>query len=161
VGGVYRDQGFDVVSKWLTELIQRQVEVAYQTVRKEYLLPPTTAVASPQTWGPKTRYPSPPTSSRGARSDASSHLAGDCGHPSQRISQPRADLPHQGPRNAGAGGGVSGPPDVAERPSHKRRRRRSNPKEGDSRVAGEQGRFSSRGFAEDVWTSYSTRFSTG
>jgi hypothetical protein len=139
VGGVYRDQGFDVVSKWLSSLIQRQVEDAYQTVRKEYLLPPTT-VASPQTGGPTTRYPSPPTSSRGARPDAPSHLAGDRGDPSQRTSQPQADLHQQGPRNAG-----SGPPDVAERPSHKRRRRRSNPKEGNSNVAGEQGRFSSRG----------------
>lgn len=145
MGGVYRDQGFDVVSNWLSSLIRRQVEAAYQTVRKEYLLPPTTTVAISQTGGPATRYPSPPTSSRGARPDASSHLAGDRGDPSQRISQPQADLHQQGPRNAGAGGGASGPPDVAERPSHKRRRRRSNPKEGDSKVAGEQGRFSSRG----------------
>ena len=147
MGGVYRDQGFDTVSNWLSSLIQCRVEAAYQTVRKEYLLPPTTTVATPQTGGAMTRYPSPPISSRGARPDAPSNVVGDRGYPSQRISQPQTDLPQQGPRKVDAGGqgSVSGPPDVAERPSHKRRRRRSNPKEGDSKVAGEQCRFHPRG----------------
>jgi hypothetical protein len=68
MGGVYRDQGLEVISEWLFLLIQSHVEAVYQTVHKEYLLPPTTAaVLQPQT--PTTHYPllSSPTSSEDAR----------------------------------------------------------------------------------------------
>jgi len=140
VGGIYKDQGFEVVSKWLSSLIQCQVEAAYQTVRKEYLLPPTTTAAAPQTGGPTTRYPSPPTSSRGARLEASSHLAGDRGGHSQHITHAQADARQQGSGKAGGGDGASAPPDVINQSSHKRRRRRSNPKEGDTGVAGPDSR---------------------
>jgi hypothetical protein len=123
VGGVYRDQGLEVVSEWLFPLIQSHVEAAYQTVRKEYLLPPTTAaVLQPRT--PTTHYPSPssPTSSEDAR----------------------PDVPQQG--SGKAGGGVSFRPHVVDQPSRKRqRRRRSDPKDGGSEVAGKKrGRFSPR-----------------
>ena len=39
MGGLYRDQGLKVVSNWLMSLLQRQIEVAYRSVREDYLLP--------------------------------------------------------------------------------------------------------------------------
>jgi len=60
VGGVYRDQGLEAVSKWLNLLLTCHVEAAYQTVRKEYLLPPTTA-ALPYPVASSTHYPTPPS----------------------------------------------------------------------------------------------------
>jgi hypothetical protein len=58
VGGVYRDQGLDALSRWIIPLFRSRVEAAYQTVRKEYLLPPTTSVL-PRPVAPTAHQPTP------------------------------------------------------------------------------------------------------
>lgn len=40
VGGLYREQGLDVVTKWLRSLFQMDINEAYEIVRREHLLPP-------------------------------------------------------------------------------------------------------------------------
>jgi len=40
VGGLYREQGLDVVSEWLRPLFQVDIREAYESERREYLLPP-------------------------------------------------------------------------------------------------------------------------
>jgi ribonuclease-3 len=40
VGGLYREQGLDVVRKWLRSLVLLDIREAYETVRREHLLPP-------------------------------------------------------------------------------------------------------------------------
>ncbi|KAH9980756.1 ribonuclease III domain-containing protein [Russula compacta] len=45
VGGLYREQGLDVVSKWLRSVFQSTIKEAYDTVRKEHLLEPVVTPA--------------------------------------------------------------------------------------------------------------------
>jgi len=143
VGGVYRDQDLEVVTEWLRKLMRSQVKAAYQTVRKEYLLPPTATAttASPPSGVPTTDYPSRPssTASEGAGPNPSSHLAEDPDDSARRMPPPQADASKQG--SGRAGGDNSPRSDWADQPSRKRRRRRSNPKEGDIKVAGKRQRF--------------------
>ena len=40
VGGLYREQGMDVVTEWLRALFQMDINEAYEIVRREHLLPP-------------------------------------------------------------------------------------------------------------------------
>ena len=40
VGGLYREQGMDVVRKWLRLLLLWDIKEAYEIVRREHLLPP-------------------------------------------------------------------------------------------------------------------------
>ena len=40
VGGLYREQGLDVVKKWLRRLLLLDVKDAYEIIRREHLLPP-------------------------------------------------------------------------------------------------------------------------
>ena len=40
VGGLYKEQGLDVVGKWLRSLLQLDIKEAYEIVQREYLLPP-------------------------------------------------------------------------------------------------------------------------
>jgi len=40
VGGLYREQGMDVVRKWLRSLLLLDIKEAYESVRREHLLPP-------------------------------------------------------------------------------------------------------------------------
>ncbi|KAH9960549.1 hypothetical protein BGW80DRAFT_1464226 [Lactifluus volemus] len=42
VGGLYKDQGLEVVHEWLTLLFRPYVKAAYGAVREQYLLPPVT-----------------------------------------------------------------------------------------------------------------------
>ena len=139
---MYKDQDIEVVTKWLRKLMRSQVEAAYQTVRKEYLLPPTTAVARPPSGVPTTDYPSPssPIASECAGPDASSDLAKGPGDSARLIPSPQADASKQG---SGRAGGDDSPRSdgVVDQPSRKRRRRRSNPKEGDIKAAGEPERL--------------------
>ena len=58
MGGVYRDQGPEVLSNWLTPLFQSRVDAAYQNLRQLYLLLPETS-APPQPVAPTARYPLP------------------------------------------------------------------------------------------------------
>jgi len=139
VGGVYRDQDIEVVTKWLRKLMRSQVEAAYQTVRKEYLLPPTAAAARPPSGVPTTGNPSH-TASECAGPDPSSDLAKDPGDSARDMPPPQADASMQG---SGRAGGDDSPRSdgVVDQPSRKRRRRRSNPKEGDIKAAGKPERF--------------------
>jgi hypothetical protein len=125
--------------------MQSQVKAAYQTVRKEYLLPPTdtaAAAALPPSVVLTTDYPlsSSPTASEGAEPDTSSHLVEDPGDSARNIPPSKADGSKQGSCRAG---GENDRPraDGVNQPSRKRRRRRSNPKEGDIKVAGKLMRF--------------------
>jgi len=45
VGGVYRDQGADVVSSWLISVLRPHIKAAYRIVRDDYLLLPHEAPA--------------------------------------------------------------------------------------------------------------------
>jgi hypothetical protein len=47
VGGLYKDQGLEVVHEWLTLLFRSRVKAAYDAEREQYLLPPVTE-ATPQ-----------------------------------------------------------------------------------------------------------------
>jgi hypothetical protein len=58
VGGVYKDQGLEVLSGWLNPLFLSRVDAAYQNLRRLYLLSPE-ASTPPQPVTPATRYPSP------------------------------------------------------------------------------------------------------
>jgi hypothetical protein len=58
VGGVYRDRGMEVLSKWLNTLFQSRVDAAYQNLRKPYLLPPDSSTLQ-QPIVPTARYPTP------------------------------------------------------------------------------------------------------
>lgn len=40
MGGLYREQGLDVVRKWLRMLLLLDIREAYESVRREHLLPP-------------------------------------------------------------------------------------------------------------------------
>jgi hypothetical protein len=123
VGGVYRDRGLEVVSKWLTSLFRSHVEAAYQIVREEHLLPPTAAAVS-QPMASTARYPSPSSSiSEGAEPASPSHPVGDPYDPCRR-SQLRDNLPEQAP---GLADGGDGGPKVIDQPRRKRQRSRSSP----------------------------------
>ncbi len=58
MGGVYRDRGLEVVSRWLSPLFRSRVEAAYQNLRNFHLLPPEFE-ASPQPASSTTHYRSP------------------------------------------------------------------------------------------------------
>ena len=136
MGGVYRDQDLEVVTKWLRKLMQSQVKAAYQTVRKEYLLPSATA-AGPPFGVPTIDYPSlsSSTASEGAGPDTSSYPAADPSDTTRHMPPPHADAPKPG---LGRAGGDNNPcSDVVDQPTRKRRRRQPDSKEGDIKVAGE------------------------
>jgi len=40
VGGLYKEQGLDVVSDWLRSLFQMDIREAYESERREHLLLP-------------------------------------------------------------------------------------------------------------------------
>jgi hypothetical protein len=92
VGGVYRDQGGDVVSNWLMSLLRPYVEVAYCIMREEHLLPET--VVPPQLGAPTvyTRSPVSSALSEGAELGSPSYLSGFPGDP-RRLTAPLAGVP--------------------------------------------------------------------
>jgi len=45
VGGLYREQGLDVVTRWLRSVFQLDIKEAYESVRREHLLPPLSPTA--------------------------------------------------------------------------------------------------------------------
>jgi hypothetical protein len=76
VGGVYRDQGFDVVSNWPMSLLRPYAEVVYRNVWEEHLLPET--VVPPHLGAPTvyTRSPVSSALSEGAKLGSPSYLSG-------------------------------------------------------------------------------------
>lgn len=128
MGGVYRDQGVEVVSEWLISLLQPHVEDAYRKVREDHLLPPESDPSL-----------SSSTSSEGPGAALPSYLAGG---PSdlRRLTALQANVPQRGSAQAGDSVGT-------RRAVHRgrRRRRRSSTSDGGSGYAGKQGSFSLRG----------------
>ncbi|KAF8468677.1 hypothetical protein DFH94DRAFT_685490 [Russula ochroleuca] len=95
VGGVYRDQGLEVVRKWLISVVQPHVEAAYQYLRNDSL---PRAVLYPRV--PATSPPQPAsTSSEGAGPVLRSRLAR---HPDDPQRNLRDNIPHQGSGLVGA-----------------------------------------------------------
>jgi hypothetical protein len=60
VGGLYKDQGLEVVHEWLTLLFRSRVKAAYGAEREQYLLSPVTEATS-QSAEPTAGYRSPPS----------------------------------------------------------------------------------------------------
>lgn len=56
MGGIFREQGVDVVKSWLDPLFEPLVDNAYQSQRRDHLLPEPSAPATPS----PTPSPSPP-----------------------------------------------------------------------------------------------------
>jgi hypothetical protein len=136
VGGLYKDQGLDVVREWVTLLFKSRVEAAYQVVRGEYLLPPVTG-ATTQSVQPATSHPLPP----------SPHSAGHTS-PSGRAEDPaqssrRAQLPaNQSQKGTGqARGSVC----THSEPGNDRWGRRASSIGGGLHDASEQGRLHQEG----------------
>ena len=103
MGGLYKDQGLDVVMEWLALLFKSRVEAAYQVVRREYLLQPVSEVI-PRAMKPTVSYPSPPsyTSSHSTEHTLPSGPAEDPGQPIRRILW-QVNLPQEGPGRARSG----------------------------------------------------------
>ena len=136
MGGVYRDQGAEVASKWLMSLLRPHVKVAYQSLREAYLLHPVTEAPLPAE--ASTAYkPSPfsSTSLEGAEAAFPSYRPG-FPRDHYRKTLPDVSVPQQS--SAQAGDGVGTRRAVNDRP-HGRRRRRSFSRDGGSGDAGEEG----------------------
>lgn len=74
MGGVYRDQGQQAVSKWLNPLLKSRVETAYQDLHKHYHpTPESISLLQPST--PPSRYSSPGVSSASPNHPAENPVA--------------------------------------------------------------------------------------
>ena len=126
MGGLYRDQGAEVVSEWLISLLQPHIEDAYRRVRENHLLP----ASIPSLFSS--------TSSEVAGSALPSYLAG--GPRDRRLTALQASVPQRSTAQVGDGAGSRrAATDIP------RQRRRSSP--GDSEnggPSGKQGMFSPR-----------------
>ena len=136
VGGLYRDQGAEVVSKWLMSLLRPHVKLAYQSVREAYLLPPETGSSS-QLEAPTAYQPSP-FSSASFEDAGTAFPSYPPGFPRdhRQLTPPEASVPQQG--SAQAGDGVGTRRAVNDKPRSRRRRRRSTLKDVGCEDAGEQ-----------------------
>ncbi|KAI9509545.1 ribonuclease III domain-containing protein [Russula earlei] len=97
VGGVYRDQGLEVVSNWLISLLESHVEAAYQNVRNDYH-PSLETAAVPQPPGRPTARDlslSSSTSPECAGLAFPSHVVEDP-HDPRRCIPVHANVPQQG-----------------------------------------------------------------
>ena len=135
MGGVYRDQGLEVVRKWLIPVVQPRVEAAYQHMRNDSV---PKAVAYPRV--PITPPPQPASlSSEGVGHALRSRLAQHPGEP-QRSLPPRDNVPQQGSGRVGRG--VANHPEDIDQSRNRHQRRRSS--QGDGR-SGDSGKH---------WTSF-------
>ena len=142
---MFREQGLEVVTKWLNSVFQPHVEDAYQYYRNDYYLVPCPQ-AVPQLRVPTASYPSPPlsTESEGVRTRLQSRPTAE----RQRSPPLRTNGPHQG---SGRIGGSAGSPEVIDQSRSKRRRRRSTQADGGRGDPGKQGLVSPRHFLNDLW----------
>ena len=95
MGGVYRDQGLDVVSKWLKSLLRPKVEVAYQSMREDYL--PTPIIMTKTEAPSRLEAPSSPfssTSLEGAGTAFPSYLP-SFPRDHRQLTTPEASVPPQ------------------------------------------------------------------
>ncbi len=145
MGGLFREQGLDVVRKWLNLVFQPHVEAVYQYYRDDYLGPP--AVLLPRI--PTASYPLPPsfTVSEGVGPGLSSRPTGE----RHRSQQPRTNEPQQG--SGRVGGNMGNRPEVIDQSRSTGNRRRRRPSQVDSRRGdpdpGKQGLVSPRHFSND------------
>ena len=129
MGGLYREQGLEVVTKWLNSVFRPPVEAVYQYYRDDYLMQPEL----PR--GPTASYPSPPAKL--------SEAAGPGQSPSrptgERHRSPRTNEPHQG--SGRVDGSMENRAEVIDQSRSIRRRRR--PSQVDSRRGnpGKQGQL--------------------
>jgi hypothetical protein len=146
VGGLYRDQGLEVVRKWLTSLLQPHVEDVYRTMREDYLPAPLETEAVSQLEAPASFGSSllSSTSLEGAGPVLPSHLAGGS-HDHHRLTALQAYAPLQS--SAQAGDGVGTRRAVAR---GKRKRQCSSPNDGRSGETGEQGTHSEEGIIKMI-----------
>ena len=138
VGGLYRDQGLDVIRKWIIPLVRPHVEAAYQYLRDDYA---PEAISMPGV--PMAPYPSPPPSSAssdGTGPASQSRSARDLD--SHRSLRQRVNVPPQGWSRVG--GGVENHPKDIDQSRSNDRRRRSGQGNGRSEDSGEQGLVLSR-----------------
>ena len=116
VGGLYRDQGLEVIKNWIIPIVQPHVEAAYQNLRDDYL--PEAILLRVST----ASYPSPPpssASSEGAEPASPSRPARD--PDTHRSPRPRVNIPLQG--SGRVGGGVENHLEIDQSRSNQRRRR--------------------------------------
>jgi hypothetical protein len=137
VGGVYRDQGLEVVRKWLISVFQPYVEVMYQYLRNDYLMLPGPE-AVPRLQLPTNPCPSPPssTSSEGAGFASPSHPARNPVDPNRSL-PPRVNVPQR--ESGRVGGSVEYHPEDIDQSGSNRRRRRTSQGDGRGGDSGKQG----------------------
>ncbi len=142
MGGLYREQGIDVVTKWLISVFQPLVEDIYQRLRDDYL---KQAVLLPQV--PTASYPSPPPhkSPEGTGPTLSRRSTGE----RHRSLPPRANEAQQG--SGWVVGNMGNCPEVIDQPrSNRRRRRRSSQVDSRSGDSGKEGLVSPRYFGAEI-----------
>jgi hypothetical protein len=139
VGGLFREQGLEVVTKWLNAVFQPHVEAVYQYFRNDYLmLSGPQAVLYPRV--PTASYPSPP--SEGVGPGLSSRPTGE----RHRSLPPRTNEPQQG--SGRVGGSMENRPEVIDQSRSNRRRRRSGQVDSSRRGdPGKRGLVSPRDFS--------------
>lgn len=142
MGGLFREQGLEVVRKWLNSVFQPHVEAVYQYFRDDYHMPAPQAVLQPRV--PTASYPSPPSS---VGPGLSNRPTGE----RHRSLPPRTNEPQQG--SGRVGWSMGNLPEVSDQSRSKRRRRRFSQLEVDGRRGdpGKQGLFSPRHFLNDPW----------
>ena len=115
MGGLFREQGLEVVTKWLDSVFQPHVEAAYQHFRNDY---ESQAILQPRIL--TAPYPSLPsyTVSEGVGPDLSSRPTGD----RHRSPPPRTNKPQQG--SGRVGGSTRNCPGVNDQSGNNRRRGR-------------------------------------
>lgn len=139
MGGLYRDQGNEVASKWLRSLLKPHVKAAYRIVREVHLLPPAPETDDPPQLEAPIAY-GPSFFSSGGAGPALPSYPGEHPFGPRQLTVPEANVPRE--TSAQAGDAVDTRA-VVDKPRSRRRRRRSSAKDGGGDGAGKQGTFSS------------------
>ena len=137
---MFREQGVEVVTKWLNSVFQPHVEAVYQYFRNDYLmLSEPQAILYPRV--PTATYPSPRRHSDGAGPSLSSRPTGE----RHQSLPPRTNEPQQG--SGRVGGSMGNRPEVIDQSRSNRRRRRSGQMDSRRGDPGKQGLASPRLFS--------------
>ena len=124
VGGLFREQGLDVVKEWLNPLFRPRIDDAYQAESREHLVPASAAPATTSSPPPQSAAPtpSPPGGTTTETPDRTIHA--------RLRSRTTQNSSRQTPR-------VASPLQrEADRPNSKRKRRGSTLRDGGSGDAG-------------------------
>ena len=146
MGGLYREQGLEVVTKWLDSVFRPHVEATYKYFRDDYLgLPGPQAVLLPRK--PADSYPSPPSSnlSEGAGTGLPSRPTGER-HQSPSL---RTNELQQG--SGWMDGSIGNRPEDIDQSRSNRRRRRSSQMDSRREGPGKQELVSLRHLLNDPW----------